>query len=92
MSQRDKPRAGFAASTMKLHREGAVGFIDWLGVWAGIGLGWKRRQIRPREHNDAKRQQNNRGKRCGHSQRTISNVLTMKHAEPPDRVVADEIE
>jgi hypothetical protein len=29
---------------------GVVRFIDWLGVGGGIGLGWKRRQIRPREY------------------------------------------
>jgi len=28
---RDKPRQGVVADTLKLHRNGAVGFIDWLG-------------------------------------------------------------
>jgi hypothetical protein len=30
MSQRDKPRQGVVANTPNLHRNGAVGFIDWL--------------------------------------------------------------
>src|SRR6266700_3792779 len=31
MSQRDKPRQGVVASTLNLFRNGAIGFIDWLG-------------------------------------------------------------
>jgi hypothetical protein len=30
MSQKDKPRHGGVASTLKSQRNGAVGFIDWL--------------------------------------------------------------
>jgi hypothetical protein len=30
--ERDKPRQGVAANTLKLYRNGAVGFIDWLGT------------------------------------------------------------
>ena len=29
--ERDKPRQGVVASTLNLFRNGAVGFIDWLG-------------------------------------------------------------
>jgi len=29
--ERDKPRQGVVANTLKLYRNGAVGFIDWLG-------------------------------------------------------------
>jgi hypothetical protein len=29
--ERDKPRAGSVASKLKLHGNGAAGFIDWLG-------------------------------------------------------------
>ena len=32
MSQRDKPRQGAVAITLNLFRNGAVGFIDWLGL------------------------------------------------------------
>src|SRR5207248_815868 len=44
MSHRDKPRQDAVASALKLYRNGAIGFIDWLGlcrslVWAhGSGL------------------------------------------------------
>src|SRR5436190_8319229 len=31
---RDKPRQGGVANTLKLLRNGAVGFIDWLGLWS----------------------------------------------------------
>ncbi len=31
MSQRDKPRQGAVANTLNLFRQGAVGFIEWLG-------------------------------------------------------------
>ena len=31
--ERDKPRQGVMANTLKSHRKGAVGFIDWLDVW-----------------------------------------------------------
>src|SRR5204863_2248725 len=30
--ERDKPRQGVVANTLNLHRNGAVGFIDWLGM------------------------------------------------------------
>jgi hypothetical protein len=30
--ERDKPRQGFVANTLKLYPNGAVGFIDWLGL------------------------------------------------------------
>src|SRR6266581_4143469 len=30
--ERDKPRQGVVANTLKLHRNGAVGFIDWLDL------------------------------------------------------------
>ena len=29
---RDKPQQGIVVNTLNLHRNGAVGFIDWLGV------------------------------------------------------------
>src|SRR6478752_4170725 len=32
MSQRDKPRQGAVAISLSLYRNGAVGFIDWLGL------------------------------------------------------------
>src|SRR6266404_6523263 len=31
--ERDKPRQGVVANTLNLFRKGAVGFIDWLGVF-----------------------------------------------------------
>ena len=35
-----KPRQGVVANTLKLHRNGAVGFIDWLDaaheLWSGV--------------------------------------------------------
>ena len=83
---------GVVAKMLKLSRNGAVGIIDWLGIWARIGFGLRRYQIGSREHNDSERQQNNRGKRCERSQRTINNVLIMRHAEPPDSIVTDDIE
>jgi hypothetical protein len=30
--ERDKPRQGVVANTLNLFRDGAVGFIDWLGL------------------------------------------------------------
>jgi hypothetical protein len=33
---RDKPRQGVVANTLKLHRNGAVGFIGWLDGWRDI--------------------------------------------------------
>ena len=30
LTRRNKPRQGVVANTLKLHRNGAVGFIDWL--------------------------------------------------------------
>ncbi len=38
MSQRDKPQQGVVASSMKLPRDGTVGFIDRLDRWRGIGI------------------------------------------------------
>src|SRR5882757_886647 len=32
LPERDKPRQGVVASTLNLSRNGAVGFIDWLGL------------------------------------------------------------
>jgi hypothetical protein len=32
--ERDKPRQGVVANTLELYRNGAVGFIGWLGVIA----------------------------------------------------------
>src|SRR5438552_11833463 len=34
---RDKPRQGVVANTLKLYRQGAVGFIDWLDHSSPIG-------------------------------------------------------
>ncbi len=33
MSQRDKPRQGVVANTLRLYPNGAVGFIDWLDLF-----------------------------------------------------------
>ena len=33
---RDKPRHGVVANTLKLFRDGAVGLIDWLNLLSGI--------------------------------------------------------
>ena len=30
--ERDKPTQGVVVNTLKLQRDGAVGFIDWLGL------------------------------------------------------------
>jgi hypothetical protein len=31
--ERDKPRQGVVGNTLELHRQGAVGFIDWLNAF-----------------------------------------------------------
>src|SRR5215471_1107761 len=36
LRERDKPRQGVVATSLKFHRNGAVGFIDWLGDYLGL--------------------------------------------------------